>query len=189
MSKRPSSPTSSPTGRSSTTLCDGCQKPFKRIQVHLNHNPACNSVYASRKSLIDPYGGIGGNNAIDSAAKAAQYHASLSSLIVTGGVNSGRESRSRHRFPAPFDFVAQNAGAATASVIEVDDANVFGEDEESVPPPPLQTPPDPFVNATTTLTKASLSCMRNCSTLSQILCPLLPNSHVRRRFILSCFSS
>ncbi len=118
MSKRSSS--SSTKGAStSITLCDGCQKPFKRIQVHLNHNPSCNSVYsvyASRKtSLIDPNAGIGGA-VIDSApAKAAQYHASLSSLTFTG-VRTDQESRSRHRFPAPFEFVAQDAGAASLEV-------------------------------------------------------------------------
>jgi hypothetical protein len=105
--KRSSS--SSPTGRSSSTLfCDGCQKPFKRIQSHLSHNPACNSVYASRKSLIDPYAGVGGT-VIDGTAKAAQYHASLSSPILMGG-STGQQSRSRQKFPAPFEFGAQNAG-------------------------------------------------------------------------------
>ena len=98
---------------STTTLCDGCQKPFKRIQGHLNHNPACNSVYASRKSLIDPYAGIG-ENVIDSAAKAAQNHASLSSHLLTE-VRTGQESsRSRRRFPAPFEFSAQGAGAPSS---------------------------------------------------------------------------
>ena len=45
MPKRSSS--SSAMGRSSTTFCDGCQKPCKRIQAHLSHNPACSSIYAS----------------------------------------------------------------------------------------------------------------------------------------------
>ena len=111
MPKRSFSSTSSPTDRSSTTLCDGCQKPFKRVQVHLNHYPACNSLYASRKCIIDRYGGIG-DTVIDSAAKAAQYHASLSSLIVTG-VNTGRESRSRQRLPAAFEVFAQNVSFRT----------------------------------------------------------------------------
>jgi hypothetical protein len=70
MPKRSSS--SSATGSTGSTICDGCQKPFKRIQAHLSHNPACSSVYASRRtSLIDPYAGVGGN-VIDSAAKDAQ---------------------------------------------------------------------------------------------------------------------
>ena len=101
MPKRSSS-SSSATGGSST-ICDGCRKPFKRIQAHLSHNPACSSVYASRKSLIDPYAGVGGT-VIDSAAKAAQYHASLSSFMVTGGSSGQQESRSCRRFPAPFEF-------------------------------------------------------------------------------------
>ena len=154
MPKRSSTSSSSTSRSSSTTLCDGCQKPFKRIQVHLNYNPACNSIYASRKSLIDPYAVVGGT-LIDSAAKAAQYHASVSSLILTGRVNNtaGQESRSRRRSPASFEF-----GAASVEVAvdepdhhheEVDDANVFGEDE-SVPPIPLPAPPaDPVVNVTT----------------------------------------
>ena len=128
---------------SSTTFCDGYQKPFKRIQAHLSHNPACSSIYASWKSLIDPYAGVGGT-VIDSAAKAAQYHASLSSFIVTGGSMGQQESRSCQRFPAPFEFAVDD----TNNQDEVDDVSVFGDDE-SDPPPPLPAPPDPFVNATT----------------------------------------
>jgi hypothetical protein len=135
-------------------LCEGCNLPFKRIQTHLHHNLACNGVYAARQSLIDPFAAVGGT-VIDSAAKAAQYHASLSSLLVTG-VSTGRESRcrSRQRFPAPFEFGARDAGTAAASA-EVavdetsdDDANVFGEDEYVVPPP-LPAQPDPLVNGMT----------------------------------------
>jgi hypothetical protein len=159
MPKRSSSSSST---RSSTTLCDGCQKPFKRIQVHLNHNLACSSVYASRKSTIDPYAGIAapGGTLIDSAAKAAQYHASLSSLILTGRVSSGcQESRSRQRFPAPFEFSAvQDAGAASVEALdagdephehEVDDVNAFGDEESVLPLPLSMTPPDPIMNGMT----------------------------------------
>ena len=46
---------------------------------------------------------------------AVQYHTSLSSLTVRG-VRTDQQSRSRHRFPAPFEFVAQDAGAASLEV-------------------------------------------------------------------------
>ncbi len=137
MSKRSSS--SSTRGAStSIPLCDGCQKLFKRIQVHLNHNPACNSIYTSRKTtLLDPNACIGGAVISSALVKAVQYHTSLSSLTVRG-VRTDQQSRSRHRFPAPFEFVAQNAGAGAAFVEvavdeldqhEMDDVNAFGEVE------------------------------------------------------------
>jgi hypothetical protein len=89
-----------------------------RIQAHHSHNPACSSVYASRRSsIIDPYADIGGT-VIDSAAKAAQYHASLSSFIVSGGITGQQESRSCRRFPAPFEFAVDE----TNDEDEVDNA-------------------------------------------------------------------
>jgi hypothetical protein len=154
MPKRSSS--SSTRGAStSIMLCDGCQKPFKRMRPHLNHNPACNSVYVSRKtSLIDPNAGIGGAVINKAPAEAAQYHALLSSLTLTGE-RTDQESRSRHRFPALFDFIAQDAGAVSVEVVvdeldqhEVDDANVYGEDK-SVTPRPLPAATDPVVNVLT----------------------------------------
>jgi hypothetical protein len=183
MSKRSSTKGAS----TSITLCDGCQKPFKRIQVHLNHNPSCNSVYsvyASRKtSLIDPNASIGGA-VIDSApAKAAQYHALLSSLTFTG-VRTDQESRSRHSFPAPFEFVAQDAGAASLEVAideldqhEVDDVNVFGE-VKSVTPRPLPAASDTVVNVMTEPDKGVLELCEELlrlesnpiSSLAKVLC-------------------
>lgn len=147
-----------PKRTSSTTLCDGCHKPFKRIQVHLNHNLVCNSIYASRKSTIDPSAGIGGTLINRSAAKAAQNHASLSSHILTGQVTTGhQEGHSRQRFSAPFEFSSvQDAGRAASvealdgdddpdehELDDDDDVNPFGEEES------LTTPPDLVENGTT----------------------------------------
>ncbi|KAI2497588.1 hypothetical protein MHU86_16894 [Fragilaria crotonensis] len=147
-----------PKRTSSTTLCDGCHKPFKRIQVHLNHNLVCNSIYASRKSTIDLSAGIGGTLINRSAAKAAQNHASLSSHILTGQVSTGhQEGHSRQRFSAPFEFSSvQDAGRAASvealdgdddpdehELDDDDDVNPFGEEES------LTTPPDLVENGTT----------------------------------------
>ena len=148
-----------PKRTSSTTLCDGCHKPFKRIQVHLNHNLVCNSIYASRKSTIDPSAGIGGTLINRSAAKAAQNHASLSSShILTGQVTTGhQEGHSRQRFSAPFEFSSvQDAGRAASvealdgdddpdehELDDDDDVNPFGEEES------LTTPPDLVENGAT----------------------------------------
>jgi hypothetical protein len=152
------------------------------IQAHLSHNPACSSVYASRRSLIDPYAGVGGT-VIDSAAKAAQYHASLSSFLVTGGIPGQEDSRSRRRFPAPFEFTVDE----TNDEDEVDDVNVFGDDE-SDPPPPLVAPPAPFLNALTDPDEGVLELYEELRR-SQIRFLLLPSSHVRSRFVLSCLIS
>ncbi|KAI2505712.1 hypothetical protein MHU86_8674 [Fragilaria crotonensis] len=147
-----------PKRTSSTTLCDGCHKPFKRIQVHLNHNLVCNSIYASRKSTIDPSAGIGGTLINRSAAKAAQNHASLSPHILTGQVTTGhQEGHSRQRFSAPFEFSSvQDAGRAASvealdgdddpdehELDDDDDVNPFGEEES------LTTPPDLVENGAT----------------------------------------
>ncbi len=85
-------------------------------------------------------GGIGGTLIDSSAAKAAQYHASLSSLILTGQVSIGQESRSCQKYPAPFEFSAVQHANASASVEVLDGdepdehdvdcyVNAFGEEE------------------------------------------------------------
>ena len=61
-----------------------------------------------------------------------------------GGITGQKESRGCCRFPTPFEFAVDE----TNDEDEVDDVNVFGDDE-SDPPPPLLAPPAPFLNVLT----------------------------------------
>jgi hypothetical protein len=131
-----------------------------------------------RKGLIDPNTGIGGAVINSAPAKAAQYHALLSSLAFTG-VPTDQESRSRHRLPAPFEFVAQDAGAASEGEAvdeldqhRVDDVDVFGE-VENVTPQPLPAAIDPVVNVMTEPHKGVLELYEEFLRLESIPCSSL----------------
>ena len=147
-------------------------------------------------SRINPNAGIGGTVINSAPAKAAKYHPLLSLLSTFIGVRTDWESQNCcQRFPAPFEFVAQDAGAASVEVAvdeldqhELDDANVFGEDK-SVPRPLLLAATDPVVNVMTEPGKGILELYEELLQLESKPFPLLPNSHVKRTFILSCFNS